>query len=74
MFVSVSVRLRLRFAGVSWDLAEFVCDIVYILVKYLFVIGPVSGSRYMARLRATGADLGLDIKNNIQWMTVVTSD
>ena len=38
------------------------------------VIGPVSVSRYMARLPATGADWGLDIKNNIRWMTVVTSD
>ena len=37
-------------------------------------IGPVSGSRYMARLRATGADLGTDHKNNIRWMTGVTSD
>ena len=26
------------------------------------VIGPVSGSRYMARLRATGADWGLDTR------------
>ena len=25
-------------------------------------IGPVSGSRYMARLRATGADWGLDTR------------
>ena len=30
-----------------------------------------SGSRYMARLRATGVDLGLDSKNNIRWMTVL---
>ena len=37
-------------------------------------IGPVSVSRYMARLRATGADLGTGHKNNIRWMTVVTSD
>ena len=37
-------------------------------------IGRASGSRYMARLRATGADWGLDIKNNIRWMTVVTYD
>ena len=37
-------------------------------------IGPVSGPRYMARLRATGADLGTGHKNNIRWMTVVTSD
>ena len=37
-------------------------------------IGPVSVSRNMARLRAIGADWGLDIKNNIRWMTVVTSD
>ena len=28
-------------------------------------VGPVSGSRYMARLRATGADWGLDIKNSL---------
>ena len=28
-------------------------------------IGLVSVSRYMARLRVTGADWGLDIKNNI---------
>ena len=27
-----------------------------------FCIGPVSGSRYMARLRATGADRGLDTR------------
>ena len=37
-------------------------------------IGRASGSRYMARLRATGADLGTGHKNNIRWMTVVTSD
>ena len=37
-------------------------------------IGPVSGSRYMERLRATGADLGTGHKNNIRWMTVVTFD
>ena len=37
-------------------------------------IGTVSWSRYMARLRATGADLGTGHKNNIRWMTVVTSD
>ena len=37
-------------------------------------IGPVSESRYMARLRAIGADLGTGHLNNIQWMTVVTSD
>ena len=36
-------------------------------------IGRTSGSRYMARLRAAGADWGLDIKNNIRWMTVITS-
>ena len=34
----------------------------------------VSGSRYMVRLRATGDDLGTGHKNNIRWMTVVTSD
>ena len=38
------------------------------------LIGPVSVSRCMARLRATGADLGTGHKNNIRWMTVVTSD
>ena len=37
-------------------------------------IGPVSGSRYMERLRATGADLGTGHKTNIRWMTVVTFD
>ena len=37
-------------------------------------IGRASGSRYMARLRATGADLGTGHTNNIRWMTVVTSD
>ena len=35
-------------------------------------IGRTSGSRYMARLRATGADLGTGHNNNIRWMTVVT--
>ena len=38
------------------------------------LVGRASGSRYMARLRATGADLGTGHKNNIRWMTVVTSD
>ena len=38
------------------------------------VIGRASGSRYMARLRATRADLGTGHKNNIRWMTDVTSD
>ena len=28
----------------------------------LYRIGPVNGSRYMARLRATGADWGLDTR------------
>ena len=37
-------------------------------------IGRASGSRYMARLRATGAGLGTGHKNNIRWKTVVTSD
>ncbi len=32
-----------------------------ILCRSVF-IGPVSGSRYMARLRATGADWGLDTR------------
>ena len=46
------------------------CCVCYVVM----LIGPVSVSRYMARLRATGAGWGLDIKNNIRWMTVVTSD
>ena len=37
-------------------------------------MGRASGSRCMARLRATGTDLGTSHKNNIRWMTVVTSD
>ena len=37
-------------------------------------IGRASGSRYMARLRATGAGLGTGHKNNIRRKTVVTSD
>ena len=41
---------------------------------HLQPIGPVSVSQYMAKLRATGADLGTSHKNNIRWMTVVTSD
>ena len=32
-------------------------------------LGPVSGSRYMARLRVTGADCGTGHKNNMTiWM------
>ena len=30
--------------------------------EVFILIGPVSGSRYMARLRATGADWGLDTR------------
>ena len=32
------------------------------LPQFPTVIGPVSGSQYMARLRATGADWGLDTR------------
>ena len=38
------------------------------------VIGRASGSRYTARLGTTGGDLGTGHKNNIRWMTDVTSD
>ena len=38
------------------------------------LIGRASGSRYMARLRATGTNLGTGHMNNIRWMTVVSSD
>ena len=31
-------------------------------------IGRASGSRYMTRIRATGADLGTGHNNNIRWM------
>ena len=43
-------------------------------VTHANVIGPVSVSRYTGRLHPTGADLGTGHKNNIRWMTVVTSD
>jgi len=49
-----------------------VVQALYILTLYklyrMYIIGfirPVSGSRYMARLRATGADLGTGHKNYI---------
>ena len=58
----MQVGLVLRFSTSTKQLTHF--------TRYNSVtlpIGPVSGSRYMARLRATGADWGLD-KNNILMM------
>ena len=45
------------------------------VMRCAFLIGPASGSRYMARLRATGADWGQDtIRIFSQEMTVVVSE
>ena len=60
----LGLRLFSLFENVTWLLK----------IAILEDILDVNVSRYMARLRATGADWGLDIKNNIRWMIVVTSD
>ena len=50
------------------------CTCVCSYVRTTSYKGRASGSQYIARLRATGADLGTGHKNNIRCMTVVTSD